>query len=74
MADDQLIVPVRQALEQVRDRLDTIIARLKAREAFRCMRWRCSTCGQIKHFTRAMPAHVAPPCPKCHGAKFEAVP
>ena len=74
MADDQFIVPLRQALEQVRDRLDTIIIRLKTHEEPRFMRWRCTVCGHIKHFTRPMPAHVAPPCPKCKGAEFQAMP
>jgi hypothetical protein len=74
MADDQFIVPLRQALEQVRDRLDTIILRLQTREEPRFMRWRCTACGHIKHFTRPMPAHVAPPCPKCRGADFQAMP
>ena len=74
MADDQLIVPLRQALEQVRDRLDTIIARLKLREEPRYMRWRCTACCHLKHFTRPMPAHVAPPCPRCEGQDFQAVP
>ena len=73
MADDQFIVPLRQALEQVRDRLDTVITRLKTREEPRFMRWRCTACGHIKHFTRPMPAHVAPPCPKCKGAEFQAM-
>ena len=74
MADDQYIVPLRQALEQVRDRLDTIILRLKAREEPRFMRWRCTACGYVKRFTRPMPADVAAPCPKCKGQEFQALP
>jgi len=74
MADVQYIVPLRQALEQVRDRLDTIIIRLKAREEPRYMRWRCTARGYVKRFTRPMPAEVAPPCPKCNGNAFQAEP
>jgi rubrerythrin len=55
-------------LEQARERIDHI---LLPTEALR-MRWRCAGCGYIKHFTRPMPAHVAPPCPKCGGEVFEA--
>jgi hypothetical protein len=73
MADDSYVVPLRQALEQVRDRLDTIIIRLKAREEPRHLRWRCAACGYIKHFSRPMPAEVAPPCPRCKGQEFQAM-
>ncbi len=71
---EETLRPIRQALEQVHTRLGAIIANLQSREELRCLRWRCSGCGYLKHFTRPMPAHVAPPCPKCRGASFEAMP
>jgi predicted Zn-ribbon and HTH transcriptional regulator len=74
MAEEPALKPLREALEQVRDRLDVIIARLRSREEIRCLRWRCTGCGHMKNFTRPMPAHVAPPCPKCKGESFQAVP
>jgi predicted Zn-ribbon and HTH transcriptional regulator len=74
MIDEPALQSLREALEQVRDRLDSIIARLRAREEIRCLRWRCTACGHMKNFTRPMPAHVAPPCPKCKGVDFQAVP
>jgi predicted Zn-ribbon and HTH transcriptional regulator len=73
MTEEPALKPLREALEQVRDRLDGIIARLRSREELRCLRWRCKSCGYMKHFTRPMPAHVAPPCPKCKGADFQAM-
>ena len=74
MSDEPALKPLREALEQVRDRLDSIIARLRSREEIRCLRWRCIACGHLKNFTRPMPAHVAPPCPKCQGVNFQAMP
>ncbi len=74
MIDEPALQSLREALEQVRDRLDGIIARLRSREEIRCLRWRCNACGHIKYFTRPMLAHVAPPCPKCKGESFQAVP
>jgi hypothetical protein len=56
------------------DRRASIIARLRSREEIRCLRWRCNTGGHMKNFTRPMPAHLAPPCPKCKGVNFHAVP
>jgi predicted Zn-ribbon and HTH transcriptional regulator len=72
MIDELALQSLREALEQVRDRLDSIIARLRSREEIRCLRWRCTGCGHMRNFTRPMPAHVAPPCPKCKGENFQA--
>ncbi|MEO5719329.1 MAG: hypothetical protein ABIR29_12285 [Chthoniobacterales bacterium] len=73
--NDETLRPIREALEQLHDRLGGIIARLRPREIeTRHLRWRCTGCGYLKHFTRPMPADVAPPCPKCKGVGFEAVP
>lgn len=72
--DDETLRPLREALEQVHARLGGIIARLGPPPEARHLRWRCTGCGHLKHFTRPMPAHVAPPCPKCRGATFQAMP
>jgi hypothetical protein len=54
MADEPALKPLREALEQVRDRLDSIIARLRSREEVRWLRWRCNACGHMKDFTPGM--------------------
>jgi hypothetical protein len=54
MADEPALKPLRERLEQVRDRLDGIIARLRSREEVRCLRWSCNTCGHMKDFTPGM--------------------
>ena len=59
---------IRGLLEQARERIDHILVPAAAVH----MRWRCAGCGYIKHFTRPMPAHIAPPCPKCGDDVFEA--
>jgi hypothetical protein len=51
MIDEPALQSLREALEQVRDRLDSIIARLRSREEIRCLRWRCDACGHMKNFT-----------------------
>lgn len=63
--------PIREALEQARDRLDYALQRLGPASA---LRWRCTGCGYLKHFTRPTPAEVAAPCPKCQGVAFQAAP
>lgn len=72
MYEEEALRPVRDALEEARKRLDYALSRLNSIEEPRCMRWRCVDCGYVKHFTRPMPAEVAPPCPKCGGASFAA--
>ncbi|MEO7725013.1 MAG: hypothetical protein ABIU29_10090 [Chthoniobacterales bacterium] len=74
LEDDETLRPIREALEKVHARLGNIIAHLRPPEEERYLRWRCIGCGYLKHFTRPMPAHVAPPCPKCKGVSFEARP
>jgi rubrerythrin len=73
MYDEEAIKPIRAVLEHAREQLDDALARLKSFDELRAMRWRCVDCGYIKHFTRPMPAEVAPPCPKCGGEKFVAM-
>jgi rubrerythrin len=73
MYDEEALKPLRQVLENAREQLDIALRRLKSLDELRCLRWRCLDCGYIKHFTRPMPAEVAPPCPKCAGKKFTAV-
>ena len=74
MPDEEALKPIREVLEKARERMDYAIARLKSFEELRCLRWRCLRCGYIKRFTKPMPVEVAPPCPKCRAAEFEAVP
>ncbi len=73
MYDEEALKPIRAQLENARDQLDRALARLKSFDELRCLRWRCLDCGYVKHFTRPMPAEVAPPCPKCGGKSFVAV-
>ena len=73
MYDAEALKPLLQTLEEVHERLGSTIKQLKSYDEFRCMRWRCTDCGYIKHFTRPMPAEVAPPCPKCSGKNFVAM-
>lgn len=74
MVDEEALRPIREALEKAAERVKYAIERLQSFEEVRRMRWRCLTCGYVKGFTRPMPEHVAPPCPKCKGNKFEAAP
>lgn len=73
MYDAEALKPLLKNLQEVHEKLGHTIKRLQSCDEFRCMRWRCTECGYIKHFTRPMPAEVAPPCPKCDGKKFEAM-
>ena len=73
MLDEEALKPIRETLEHVRERIDHILRRLGEFEDVRSMRWRCQSCGYIKHFTRPTPAQVAAPCPKCGGPLFETV-
>jgi hypothetical protein len=51
MYDQEALKPIREALEQVHERLGYAIQHLKKFDELRCMRWRCTDCGYIKHFT-----------------------
>jgi len=68
MVDETALASIRQTLETVQAQIGRA---LRVLEPERSLRWRCRTCGALKHFTRPMPAEVAPPCPKCHGMDFE---
>src|SRR6478672_8592164 len=48
----------------------TALVRLAEMEEVRSPRWRCSRCGQVKRFTRAVPKETADRCPKCRGIDF----
>ena len=73
MYDAEAIKPLLKNLQEVHEQLGHTIKRLQSYDELRCMRWRCTDCGYIKHFTRPMPAEVAPPCPKCEGKHFVAI-
>jgi len=74
MAEEETLRPIREAIEQARDKLESALRRLQPFEETRSLRWRCSGCGYLEHFTRPTPAHVAAPCPKCRGRNFMAAP
>ena len=74
MADEEALRPVREAIEQARTHIDSALRRLQPLEENRCLRWRCSGCGYLKHFTRPTPGEVAAPCPKCRGRNFMPAP
>jgi hypothetical protein len=69
---DPKIETLAQALRTIRDRADAALKEIDhAGGQRRALGWKCSGCGQIKHFTRAVPVEVAVPCPKCHGVAFK---
>jgi rubredoxin len=57
---------IRGLLEQAQERIGHMLVPAEALH----MRWRCTACGYIKHFTRPMPARVAPPCPNATLRRF----
>jgi hypothetical protein len=65
---------LRQILERIRDDTQQALKLLGDSEKSRSLRWRCSACGNVKYFTRPVPAEVAQPCPKCRGDSFQALP
>ena len=66
------LVRLRVALEEIISRLNNQVRWLKQCEEIRCMHWRCQGCGHVASFSLPKPMETATPCPKCHGAKFEA--
>jgi hypothetical protein len=63
---------LKTVLERIRDHASEALSLLGDSSDQRSLGWKCTGCGQVKHFTRPVPAEVAPPCPKCEGASFEA--
>jgi hypothetical protein len=63
---------LKTVLERIRDHASEALSLLGDSSDQRSLGWKCTACGQVKHFTRPVPAEVAPPCPKCKGAFFEA--
>src|SRR5437868_2403959 len=57
-------------LRQIRDSADAALRELESMEKPRHLGWRCTSCGETKHFTRPVPPDVAPPCPRCSGSTF----
>jgi hypothetical protein len=66
------ISSIKEILETIRDEAQRALALLGHTEQQRSLGWKCAHCGHVKHFTRPVPAEVAPPCPKCNGKTFEA--
>ena len=76
MTAPEPVKPLREVLEQARERLDEALRQLRswdttAAPEARSLRWRCRACRHIKFFTKSVPAHVATPCPKCRGIEFQ---
>src|SRR6266851_9384145 len=59
-------------LERIRDDAQQALSVLRDSEEPRSLAWKRSGCGHVKHFTRPVPAEVAPPCPKCGSESFQA--
>jgi hypothetical protein len=69
---DSKIQTLTAALRIIRDHADAALKEIgHAGGERRALGWKCTGCGHIKHFTRAVPAEVAAPCPKCHNTIFE---
>jgi rubrerythrin len=69
---DPKIETLTAALRTIRDHANTALKQIEeSASERRAMGWKCTGCGHIKRFTRPVPAQVATPCPKCHGAAFE---
>jgi len=62
---------IRHILEKIRDDAQQALTVLGDSGESRSLAWKCSGCGHIKHFTRAVPAEVAAPCPKCGSESFQ---
>lgn len=58
MADEETLRPIREAIEQAGES-SIALRRLQPLEETRGLRWRCSGCAYLKHFTRPTPAEVA---------------
>ena len=65
--------PLVEILRQIRDSADAALRELQSMENPRHLGWRCTSCGETKHFTRPVPLEVAPPCPRCSGNIFTPV-
>ena len=62
-----------ELVRQIRDSADAALRELQSMQTPRHLGWRCTSCGETKHFTRAVPAEVAPPCPRCSGTTFRPI-
>jgi hypothetical protein len=63
---------IRNVLERIRDDAQKALKLLGSSPDQRSLAWRCAGCGHTKHFTKAVPAEVASPYPKCGGEMFVA--
>ena len=61
----------RTLFEQIRDKADFALRRIKELKDPQSMRWRCKECRWIKHFTRPVPLETAGRCPRCKSTSFE---
>jgi rubrerythrin len=63
--------PLKAILKTIRERADYALKQLEDAEEQRSMRWKCTSCGYTKHFTRSARSEAAGQCPKCQGTSFE---
>jgi rubrerythrin len=62
---------LRDLLEKIKGDAQRALALLPSEAELRSLCWKCSACGHVKHFTRAVPSEVASPCPKCKSDAFQ---
>ena len=61
---------LRDILEKIKGDAQRALALLPGEAELRSLSWKCTACGQVKHFTRPVTAAVADRCPKCKGDSF----
>jgi Zn finger protein HypA/HybF involved in hydrogenase expression len=64
---------LRRILERIRDDTQQALKLLGDAAEVRSLGWKCTACGNVKHFTRPVTNDVASPCPKCRGNAFQAL-
>jgi hypothetical protein len=60
-------------LTSIRDQADSVLRKIDKPRSERSLAWKCTRCGQVKHFTRPALAEVSAPCPKCGGGAFNPI-
>jgi hypothetical protein len=70
---DQALDALIVALRSIRDQADSVLKKIDRTRPERSLAWKCTGCGNVKHFTRPALAEVAAPCPKCGGADFNPI-
>ena len=66
--EEPLLKPI---LETIRERADCALKEIERMEEPKAVKWKCSKCGHLKHFTRPVTVAAAIPGPKCNGSFFD---